>query len=245
MEIQQRLLTINPYSRPSNKIGPIKNIVVHWVGNAASTALANRNYFESLKEKKSFASSHYIVGLQGEIIQCIPETEVAYHAKEANSYSIGIEVCHPDWGGKFTETSYNSLIELCMDICKRYSLNPTTSIIRHYDVTKKDCPHYYIQNIKAWLQLKEDVKNAMVGVDDLELKKAAQLLHKRKIISVLDVWQDISKMKLEYVPGLLKNMGGIDRLVKDKIITDRLLWEHKLYKPTHVRTLIIKYSKLG
>ena len=245
MEIQQRLLTINPYSRPCKKIGPIKNIVVHWVGNAASTAIANRNYFESLKEKKSFASSHYIIGLQGEIIQCVPESEVAYHAKEANSYSIGIEVCHPDWQGKFAESTYNSLISLLVDLCKRYSLEPTQAIIRHYDVTKKECPRYYVQNTKAWLQLKDDVKNAMVGVDDLELKRAAELLHKRKIISVLDVWSDMSKFKLEYVPGLLKNMGGIDRLVKDKIITDRLLWEHKLYKQAHVRSLIIKYSKLG
>lgn len=244
MQIQQKILTINPYSRPCTKIGPIKNIVVHWVGNANSTAIANRNYFESLKDKKIYASSHYIIGLQGEIIQCVPESEIAYHAKEANSSSIGIEVCHPDWQGKFAETTYNSLIELCMDICKRYNLNPTTSIIRHYDVTKKDCPHYYVQNTKAWLQLKDDVKNAMVG-EDIELKKAAQLLYKRKIISVLGAWESMDKMKLEYVPGLLKNMGGVDRLIKDKIITDELIWKYEQYKASHVRSLIIKYSKLG
>ena len=244
MEIQQKLLTVNQYSRPGTKIGKIKNIVVHWVGNAGSTAIANRNYFESLKEKKSFASSHYIVGLNGEVIQCVPETEIAYHAKEANSYSIGIEVCHPDWIGKFSETTYKSLISLLADLCKRYSLEPTTSIIRHYDVTKKLCPKYYVENNGAWLQLKQDVKVA-IGTEDTELKKAAELLYKRNIISVLSAWSDMSKFKLEYVPGLLKNMGGIDRLVKDKIISDRLLWEYKQYNANHVRALIIKYSKLG
>ena len=81
--------------------------------------------------------------------------------------------------------------------------------------------------------------------EDTELKKAAGLLYKRKVISVLSAWDEISKFKLEYVPGLLKNMGGIDRLVKDKIISDRLMWEHKLYNANHVRSLIIKYSKLG
>ena len=244
MQIQQKLLTINHYSRPGSTLKKVTNIVIHWVGNANSTALANRNYFESLKEKKVYASSHYIVGLDGEVLQCIPETEIAYHAKEANSYSIGIEVCHPDWGGKFSEVTYKSLIELCTDICKRYNLSPTTSIIRHYDVTKKDCPHYYVQNSKAWLQLKDDVKNAIVGVDT-ELIKAVDLLYKRGIINSPKVWYSVASMKLEYVPGLIKKMGGLDRLIKDKIINDKLLWEHEQYKATHVRSLIIKYSKLG
>lgn len=244
MEIQQKLLTVNQYSRPGTKLKQVKNIVVHWVGNANSTAIANRNYFESLKERKSFASSHYIIGLQGEIIQCVPESEIAYHANNANSYSIGIEVCHPDWQGKFSEITYKSLINLLADLCKRYSLEPTTAIIRHYDVTKKLCPKYYVEHSGAWLQLKQDVKVA-IGTEDTELKKAAELLYKRNIISVLSAWADMSKFKLEYVPGLLKNMGGIDRLVKDKIISDRLLWEYKQYNANHVRALIIKYSKLG
>lgn len=244
MEIQQKLLTVNQYSRPGTKIGKIKNIVIHWVGNAGSTAIANRNYFESLKEKKSFASSHYIVGLHGELIQCVPESEIAYHANNANSYSIGIEVCHPDWVGKFSDVTYKALIELLADLCKRYSLEPTQAIIRHYDVTKKLCPKYYVEHSGAWLQLKQDVKVA-IGTEDTELKKAAELLYKRKVISVLSTWSDMSNFKLEYVPGLIKNMGGIDRLVKDKIISDKLLWEYKQYNANHVRALIIKYSKLG
>lgn len=244
MEIQQKLLTVNQYSRPGTKLKQVKNIVVHWVGNANSTAIANRNYFESLKERKSFASSHYIIGLQGEIIQCVPESEIAYHANNANSYSIGIEVCHPDWQGKFSEITYKSLINLLADLCKRYSLEPTTAIIRHYDVTKKLCPKYYVEHSGAWLQLKQDVKVNM-GTEDTELKNAAEILYKRNIISVLSAWDDVTKFKLEYVPGLLKNMGGIDRLVKDKIISDKLLWEYKQYNANHVRDLIIKYSKLG
>ena len=244
MEIQQKLLTKNPYSRPGTKIGRIKNIVIHWVGNAGSTAIANRNYFESLKDKKIYASSHYIIGLEGEVILCVPEEEVAYHGNSANSYSIGIENCHPDWGGKFNYKTYTSLVKLCADICKRYNLEPNTALIRHYDITKKDCPHYYVKDTKAWLQLKEDVKKAMIE-EDTDLIKAVDLLYKRNIINSPKVWYSMDKFKLEYVPGLLKNMGGIDRLIKDKIITDSLLWEHKQYKPTHVRALLIKYSKLG
>lgn len=81
--------------------------------------------------------------------------------------------------------------------------------------------------------------------EDAELIKAVDLLYKRGIINSPKVWYSVDKFKMEYVPGLIKHMGGIDRLIKDKIITDSLLWERKQYNANHVRSLIIKYSKLG
>lgn len=97
MRVENKYLTINPYSRPGVKIGTIKGIVVHWVANPMSTAIANRNYFEGLKTGKKnssgstiYASSHYIVGLEGEVLACVPEIEVAYHASSANKSHIGI-----------------------------------------------------------------------------------------------------------------------------------------------------------
>lgn len=158
MEIKQALLTKNPYSRPGTKRLKVTKLVIHWVGNANSTAQANRNYFESLRDKKIYASAHYIIGLEGEVLQCIPENEIAYHATIANEYSIGIENCHPDWNGKFNDKTYKSLIELCADLCKRYNLNSEKDIIRHYDVTKKECPKYYVTNTNAWMKLKQDIK---------------------------------------------------------------------------------------
>ena len=47
MNIEDRLLTINPYSRSGEKQNKIEKIVVHWVGNAGSSAIGNRNYFEN------------------------------------------------------------------------------------------------------------------------------------------------------------------------------------------------------
>ena len=163
MEIQDKLLSINPFSRSGEKQNKIDYLVIHWVGNAGSSANANRNYFESLKNShKTYASSHYIIGLEGEIIRCIPDDEVAFHS---GSYSmtrksIGIEDCHPDWEGKFNENTYNSLVELCADICRRYNLS-INAIIRHYDVTGKDCPRYYVRNEEAWIQFKNDVANKL------------------------------------------------------------------------------------
>lgn len=174
VEIKKILLTPNPYSRPQIELNKVTHIVIHWVGNANSSAMANRNYFESLRNKRVFASSHYIIGLQGEIIQCVPETEVAYHASNANKYSIGIENCHPDWHGKFNEATYRSLIDLCADLCKRYKLDPEEALIRHYDVTKKECPRYYVRNVQAWKQLKRDVKKALMNLVCQKLVKNNQ-----------------------------------------------------------------------
>lgn len=163
MQIQDNLLTINPYSRSGEKQNKIENIVVHYVGNAGSSAIANRNYFNNLaKTHSTSASSHYVIGLNGEIIRCIPEDEVAFHSGSysMNRKSIGIENCHPDSTGQFNSNTYNSLVELCADICKRYGLT-TNNIIRHHDVTGKNCPKYYVENENAWIQFKNDVASKM------------------------------------------------------------------------------------
>jgi len=171
MNIKEMLLTINPYSRPGKKLRSVKNIVVHWVGNANTSAIANRNYFESLKNKHIYASSHYIIGLNGEIIRCIPEDEVAYHAGNltVNRNSIGIECCHPDWEGRFSEATYNSLVELCVDICRRYNLG-ANAIIRHFDVTGKECPRYYVRNNEEWIRFKNEVARRL-GQQEIEETK--------------------------------------------------------------------------
>nr|DAY42911.1 MAG TPA: N-acetylmuramoyl-L-alanine amidase [Caudoviricetes sp.] len=162
MDIIEKLLTINPFSRPGIKLKSVKNIVLHWIGNAGSSALANRNYFESLKDKGIYASAHYILGLDGEKINCIPEDEMAYHSGNwnMNCNSIGIENCHPDWGGKFNDKTYNSLIELLVYLCRKYNLNQD-AIIRHYDVTGKVCPKYYVEHQDAFEQLKADVASKL------------------------------------------------------------------------------------
>lgn len=186
MNIEEKLLTVNEYSRSGEKQNKIEKIVVHWVGNANSTAIANRNYFENLKDThKTYASSHYVIGLNGEIIRCIPEDEVAFHSGSysMNRKSIGIETCHPDWEGKFNENTYNSVVELCVDICKRYNLG-IDAIIRHYDVTGKSCPKYYVENEAEWIKFKNDVVNklgqATTNIAVLEVEGSDEEVRKYK-----------------------------------------------------------------
>lgn len=165
MEIIDKLLQINPYSRSGEKQNKIQYIVIHWVGNANTSATANRNYFNNLaKTHSTSASSHYIIGLNGEIIRCIPDNEVAFHSGSysMNRKSIGIEDCHPDWNGKFTDNTYNALVELCADLCKKYGIS-INNVIRHYDVTGKSCPKYYVEHQDEWNKLKQDIYNKING----------------------------------------------------------------------------------
>ncbi|MDR1209292.1 MAG: N-acetylmuramoyl-L-alanine amidase [Clostridiales bacterium] len=163
MTITDMPLTINPMSRPGTKIGAIKGIVIHYVGNPGSSAKANRDYFESLKNQKvTYASSHYIVGLGGEIIRCVPEDEIAYHASAANSNYIGIEVCHPDASGKFSDVTRAALVELAADLLWRHSAK---EIKRHYDVTGKLCPLYYVVNPAEWEKLVADIRKVPSPLD--------------------------------------------------------------------------------
>lgn len=162
MVIERRFLTLNPYSRPGILLGRHEKIAVHYVGNPGSSALANRNYFESLKDSRTtYASSHYIIGMAGEIIQCVPEDEIAYCTNSANDYSISIECCHPDRTGVFTQPTRKSLIALCADICQRYDLDPMSAIIRHYDVTGKYCPLAWVEDEEDYKKFKREVLSYM------------------------------------------------------------------------------------
>ena len=163
MNIVTNLLDKNKYSRPGTKRSKTTKIAWHYVGNAGSSAKANRNYFNNAPNHKTYASSHYIIGLQGEIIYCVPEDEIAYTTNSANSYSIGIEMCHPDSTGKFNTLTYNSAVELGVDLAKRYKLNPLNDFIRHYDITKKCCPKYWVDNVSAWNKFKQDVYDKLNG----------------------------------------------------------------------------------
>lgn len=160
--IQQEILPVNPYSRPGDKVFKVTAIVVHYVGNPGTTAEQNRSYFNNLAElKNAYASSHYVVGLQGEIIQCVPLDEIAYASNNRNYDTISIECCHQDADGRFTDDTYNSLVRLVAALCRTYGLDPETDVIRHYDVTGKLCPIYYVNNPDEWYAFKLSVKNEM------------------------------------------------------------------------------------
>lgn len=165
-EVIKNYLTPNEYSRPGKELKEVNAIVVHYVGNPGTTAAQNRSYFENLKDTHATsASSHYIIGLEGEIIQCVPLNEISYASNNRNKDTIAIECCHPDETGQFTTATYKSLVKLVAALCRTYDLDPETGIIRHYDVTGKYCPLYYVNHEDEWYGFKLDVKAELAAVN--------------------------------------------------------------------------------
>ena len=214
------LISPNPYSRPQSKMFGIKGIAIHWVGNANSKAINNRNYFENLKNQtatpKRYASSHEIIGLDGEVVICLPKNEVGFHvgaksykprvktllANSPNRYLYGIETCHPDWSGKFNDKTYRTLINRVADLLIEFDLKPSKDTLwRHFDVTGKDCPKYYIDNPKEWDKLVADI-----------IKRYDEKINpKKEVIKMGSVFKDVddNSWGFPYIKAA-KELGIID-----------------------------------
>lgn len=160
-KIDVQLLDVNDYSRPGIEIERVNGIVIHYTANPGATAQDNRDYFNSLKDtQETSVSSNFVIGLDGEIIQCIPTWEMAYASNERNADTVSIECCHPDETGVFNEETYKSMVHLSAWLCQKFGLTEN-EVIRHYDVTGKNCPKYFVENEEAWQQFKADIRAAL------------------------------------------------------------------------------------
>lgn len=158
-DIMEDFLTVNEYSRPGEPLGKVNNIFVHYTANQGTSAAQNRSYFENLGiTGETSASAHFVIGYDGEIIQCIPLEEIGYAVMQRNYDSISIECCYLDKDGKFTDATYQSLIQLSAWLLKEYKLAPE-DMRRHYDEGGKMCPLYYVEHEDAWEQFLADLEN--------------------------------------------------------------------------------------
>ncbi len=154
--VDQQIIKLDGDSRRGVMLEGVRNIVIHYVGNPGTTAQQNRDYYAN---PSSEVSSHFVIGLKGEIIQCIPLHEKSSASNHRNKDTISIEVCHPDESGKFTDASYQSLVKLTawlLDVCDLDS----NDVIRHYDITGKQCPLYFVTHEDAWKKFLQAVDGA-------------------------------------------------------------------------------------
>lgn len=155
--IKEEFLTVNPYSRPAEPLTEVRNIFIHYTANKDTSAEQNRSYFENLGiTGERSASAHFVIGYEGEIIQCLPLDEIAYAVKTRNYDSISIECCFVDENGKFTDATYQSLLQLTAWLLREYKLTPN-DVLRHYDVGGKKCPLYFVEHEDSWEQFRQDL----------------------------------------------------------------------------------------
>lgn len=157
--IDYDIIEIHDLARTGRKLEQLNNIVVHYVGNPNTTAKQNRDYFNN---DGTEVSAHFVVGLEGEIIQCLPLNEISAASNHRNIDTISIEVCHPDISGKYSSLTYDGLVRLLTWLCDSLNLS-SEDIIRHYDVSGKLCPIYYVENPEEWDNLKNDVKHRLTN----------------------------------------------------------------------------------
>lgn len=159
---------ITPYNKQKRTKAMNKDgyIVIHWVG-AASSAKNNAAYFATGYRA---ASAHFFVD-DAEIWQSVKTKNYAswhcggglqsnaghkYYGICRNDNSIGIEMCcAKDKDGKLyiTDKTINRTAKLVKWLMSYYNI-PASHVIRHFDVTGKDCPHGYTTST-AWKKLKE------------------------------------------------------------------------------------------
>lgn len=151
--VDVQLIEVDGASRRGTELSGVRDIVIHYVGNPGTTAAQNRGWYVN---PQSTVSSHFLVGLEGEVLQCLPLNEISSATSHRNTDTISIEVCHPDDTGKFNDATYESLVELTAWLVKSCGLD-TDHVIRHYDATGKECPRYYVRNEEAWEQFRADV----------------------------------------------------------------------------------------
>lgn len=170
--IVQDFLSVNEFSRPGTELKKVKKIFIHYTANPGTSASQNRSYFESLAETgECSASAHFVIGYEGEIVQCLPLTEIGYAVVGRNEDSISIECCYQDESGVFTEATLNSLNQLTAWLLEEYDLDDS-DVLRHYDEGGKLCPKYYVEHETEWKEVVYNIgqyrKEKLAEVQDTE-----------------------------------------------------------------------------
>lgn len=138
----------------------IKYIVIHYTGNDGDTAENNGKYFQTANRK---ASAHYFVD-DSVVVHSVPDNRVAWsvggskynngggslHGIAKNANTLNIELCDTNKNGtvKATSATINNALALTKELMSKYGIS-ASNVIRHYDVTGKSCPAYWV-NDSTW-----------------------------------------------------------------------------------------------
>ena len=183
----------------SRPLSNIKYIVIHYTGNDGDTDENNGSFF---KNNETGTSAHYFVD-DDSVTQSVPDNYVAWHCGTTGSYkhkscrnsnSIGIEICDDVKNGTIypSAKTISNVLELVAYLMNKYAI-PKENVIRHYDVTGKHCPSYWVDNNKwkseFWNKIEVDyvVEKSKMIVDGKEIPVERILHNGTNYIKIRDV----------------------------------------------------------
>ena len=143
----------------------IKYIVVHYTAGNGDTAMNNAQYFHNNSGLQ--ASAHYFVD-EHSVVQSVRDTDGAWHCGGPlesshhplhnicmNRNSLGVEMCSDKVNGKYiiTAQTVDRTVELVRWLMDKYGID-VDHVVRHYDVTGKDCPEPWVRDESLWRKFK-------------------------------------------------------------------------------------------
>lgn len=203
-------------NRPKRKLKELKGIVIHWTANVnkGANASAHYRYFNNAYRG---ASCHYVVD-DKQVIRLIPDDEVAWHVGDSvkmtnlpirakyvpkgdnpNNYFIGVEMCvNVDADPKQV---LNNTAILVTQLMVKYNLS-RDQVIRHYDLTGKDCPKMFVPEVingvrleHSWIAFKNMLPITPATPVEYSSSNVIQLdTWERILLSLRVLWQNILKM---------------------------------------------------
>lgn len=216
----------------------IEYLVMHYVG-AVSTARNNANYF-----KKTYrgASAHYFVD-DKEVVQVVEDKDIAWHCGNdvyycgaRNSNSLSIEMCcYRMKNGKLNITADTEAraVELAKELIKKYNIS-INNIVRHYDVTHKNCPAPMVSDKNRW----DNFKNKLQEQSTETPSKEDYTDYEKRVKN----WQDT--MNLDYNSNL-KLDGSFGPACKKEALEHYLFYKKPTTKNEHVKVIQVNLNRHG
>ena len=238
MEIIKDITNTNRTISSNRKI---EYLVMHYVG-AVSTARNNASYF---KNTYRAASAHYFVD-DNEIVQVVEDKDIAWHCGNdvyyngaRNSNSLSIEMCcYKMKNGKLniTATTEARAVELAKELIKKYNI-PIENVVRHYDVTHKNCPAPMVSDTLRWDNFKKKLQSQSIDEEETTSKEEYTEYEKR-----VRNWQDT--MNLDYNSNLELD-GSFGPLCKKEALEHYLYYKMPTTKNEHVKVIQVNLNRHG
>lgn len=213
----------------------IKYIVIHYTGNDGDKSWNNANYFQNNKYLQ--ASAHLFID-DDKVYQSVPFDYVAYsvgassadtsagggkyYKKCTNKNSINIELCDTKKNGVYdvTDATVANAVAITKELMAKYNI-PASNVIRHFDVTGKRCPSYWVRDTE-W----ESKFHSKLTVTDGRNKEGNYWYYYRKGKKVKSEW--INEGGKYYYLKSDGTMACSEFIKSDKYDTDKkLYWVRK------------------